>query len=546
MTNPTPNTPDLSHLQLTPLPGSERTAAPDAQPAAAPQSLDPSRQITITVILRRRAELPDDALTSPLSREEFATRYGADPADVQLVTDTLTSLGATITDTDVASRRLRVSGPTGTLAQIFGADLNLATSTAPSGEPATHRHRTGGLSVPSQLAGIVTAVLGLDDRPQTRSQLRFADPKATGASFTPPQLGTIYSFPPNTDGTGQTIAIIELGGGFDQADLDTYFAGIGISTSPKVTAVGVDGASNKPGQDPQGADGEVLLDIEVIGGLAPGADIVVYFAPNTDDGFVDAVSQAAHADPTPVAMSISWGQSEDDWTAQARTAFDQALTDAVALGVTVTVASGDDGSTDRATDGKAHVDFPAASPHALACGGTSLKADAGSGQVSSEVVWNNGAGNGATGGGVSDTFALPSYQQHAGVPAGSGSGGRGVPDVAGDADPQTGYQVRVDGTDTVIGGTSAVAPLWAALIARLAQATGKKFGLIHPLLYGSTSAGQVAPGFRDVTDGNNGSFQAGAGWDACTGLGVPNGTELLTTLQRTGQSQGGVQSYNSQ
>ncbi len=534
MTNETPNTPDLSHLNLTPLPGSERAAAPDAQPAAAPQSLDPDREITITVILRRRADVPDDALAAPMSREEFATLYGADPADVQLVTDTLTRLGATITETDPAGRRLRVSGPTGILAQIFGADLNLATSTAPDGRPATHRHRTGGLSVPSELAGIITAVLGLDDRPQTRAQFRLADSKASGASFTPPQLGSIYQFPQDTDGTGHTVAIIELGGGFDQADLDTYFTGIGVTTSPKVTAVGVDGASNKPGQDPQGADGEVLLDIEVIGGLAPGANVLVYFAPNTDSGFVDAVSQAAHADPTPVSMSISWGQSEDQWTAQARNAFDQALTDAAALGVTVTVASGDDGSTDRATDGKSHVDFPAASPHALACGGTSLKADATSGQVSSEVVWNNGVGNGATGGGVSDTFALPSYQQHAGVPAGSGSGGRGVPDVAGDADPQTGYQVRVDGTDTVIGGTSAVAPLWAALIARLAQSTGKRFGLIHPLLYGTTTAGQVAPGFRDVTEGNNGAFRAGAGWDACTGLGVPNGTELLAVLQGQG------------
>ena len=329
-----------------------------------------------------------------MPREEFTNRYGADPADVQLVTDTLTGLGATVTESDLASRRLRVSGPTGVLSQIFGAGLTLATSAAPSGNPATHRHRTGGLSVPAALAGIITAVLGLDDRPQSRSQLRFANPQASEASFTPPQLGKIYAFPPDTDGSGQTVAIIELGGGFEQSDLDTYFSSIGVA-SPTVTAVGVDGAANQPGQDPQGADGEVLLDIEVIGGLAPGADIVVYFAPNTDAGFVDAVSQAAHANPTPVAMSISWGQSEDQWTEQARTAFDQALVDAAALGVTVTVASGDDGSTDRETDGGRHVDFPAASPHALACGGTSLQADASSGRVSSETVWNNGTGNGS-------------------------------------------------------------------------------------------------------------------------------------------------------
>lgn len=537
MTNQTPGsddpTPDLEHLQLTPLPGSERAPAPNAQPATSPQALDPQREISITLILRRRAPVPDEALTAPMSREEFAIRYGADPADLRLVTDTLTNLGATVTDADVASRRLRVSGPTGLLGRIFGTELSLATSDSPTGGQSTHRHRTGGLSVPSNLAGIVVAVLGLDDRPQSRGKFVFANPAAATTTYTPPQLGTIYQFPAGTDGSGQTVAIIELGGGFGQDDLNAYFARIGVP-SPKVSAVGVNGAQNQPGQDPQGADGEVLLDIEVVGGLAPGSDIVVYFAPNTDSGFVDAVSQAAHADPTPVSMSISWGQSEDQWTEQARAAFDQALIDAAALGVTVTVASGDDGSSDRQTDGQSHVDFPAASPHALACGGTTLKADAATGKVSSEVVWNNGSGNGATGGGVSTTFPLPTWQQNAGVPAGSGSGGRGVPDVAGDADPQTGYQVRVDGTDTVIGGTSAVAPLWAALIARLAQATGKRFGLIQPLLYGNTAEGQVPAGFRDVTQGNNGAFQAGPGWDACTGLGVPNGTELLGRFQSTG------------
>ena len=238
----------------------------------------------------------------------------------------------------------------------------------------THRHRTGGLSVPTSLSGIVTAVLGLDDRPQARMLSLIAAPEAVSQSYTPPELAKIYAFPAEADGTGRTIAIIELGGGFDQADLDTYFSGLGL-TGPTVTAVGVDGATNQPGQDPNGADGEVMLDIEVAGALAPGADQVVYFAPNTDAGFIDAISEAAHADPTPVAISISWGQSEDGWTAQARTAMDDAMADAAALGVTVTAAAGDDGSTDRTSDGKVHVDFPASSPHALACGGTRLQAN---------------------------------------------------------------------------------------------------------------------------------------------------------------------------
>jgi kumamolisin len=279
----------------------------------------------------------------------------------------------------------------------------------------------------------------------------------------------------------------------------------------------------------------VLLDIEVAGALAPGADIVVYFAPNSDAGFLDAVSQAAHADPTPTAISISWGQSEDGWTGQALQAFDQAMADAATLGVTVTAAAGDDGSADRVSDGNAHVDFPASSPHVLGCGGTKLVADTTSGTATSETVWNNGAGNGATGGGVSDIFALPTWQQAVGVPAASVPGtGRGVPDVAADADPSTGYRVRVDGRDVVIGGTSAVAPLWAALVARLAQKAGQPFGLLQPLIYAGVEAGAVAPGFRDITDGDNGAYAAGPGWDACTGLGVPDGQTLVGVVQPAG------------
>jgi kumamolisin len=347
-------------------------------------------------------------------------------------------------------------------------------------------------------------------------------------------VATLYQFPAGTDGTGQTIAIVELGGGFGSSDLDPYFAGLGLPV-PSVTAASVDGAVNQPGQDPNGADGEVLLDIEVAGAVAPGAAQVVYFAPNTDQGFVDAVTTAVHATPTPAVVSISWGQSEDSWTAQARTALDQAMADAAALGVTVCVAAGDNGSSDGQSGSGAHVDFPASSPHALACGGTSLRGDAGTGVISSETVWNDGGSGGATGGGVSDTFPLPSWQAAAGVPARAGAAagtaaGRGVPDVAGCADPATGYQVRVDGQSTVIGGTSAVAPLWAGLISRLAQSTGKPFGLIQPQLYAGVTTGTAAPGFRDITSGSNGSYAAGPGWDACTGLGSPEGSTLLTAL----------------
>jgi kumamolisin len=509
------------------LPGSFRA------PLAAAEVVGPvaaDTPIEVTLVLRRRAELPAEAAPGGLDSAGLAARFGADPADVDLVIRTVTEAGAQVIESDPASRRVRISGTAEALQSLFGTTLQQARLSGPDGDRVDLRYRTGELSVPAALAGVVTAVLGLDDRPQARALLRIGPAAAAGTSYTPLGLATIYRMPAGTDGTGQTLAIIELGGGFGQSDLDTYFAGLGLTT-PAVTAVGVDGAVNTPGKDPQGADGEVLLDIEVAGAIAPKARIVVYFAPNTDAGFLDAISTAAHATPTPTAMSISWGQSEDGWTAQARTAMDQAFADATALGVTVTAAAGDSGSSDTPTGGAAvHVDFPASSPHVLACGGTTLVADPVTGSVTSESVWNNGPGSGATGGGVSDTFGQPSWQANAGVPSGAG---RGVPDVAADADPHTGYQVFVDGKAVVFGGTSAVAPLWAALVCRLSQSVGHRLGLLQPALYAAARPGVSPAGFRDITSGNNGQYQAAAGWDPCTGLGVPDGTALLAVLAGT-------------
>jgi kumamolisin len=518
-----------------PLPGSARGPAPSTRSAG---SIDPTERVEITVVLRRRSEVPQALIEGQetVTPEQLGARYGADPADVERVRSVLAAAGLAIDSVDAPSRRIAVSGTAAVVGSVFGVALTRVTSPDPvSGRPVEHRHRTGGLTVPTELDGVVVAVLGIDDRPQARAHFRLAaiapDAMAAAASFTPLQLGRAYAFPTGTDGTGQTLAIVELGGGYGQSDLDSYFAGLGL-TVPKVRAVGVDGASNVPGQDPQGADGEVLLDVEVAGALAPRSSLVVYFAPNTDRGFLDAVATAVHATPTPAAVSISWGQSEDQWTAQARAALDAAFADAAALGVTVCVAAGDNGSSDAVADRAVHVDFPASSPNALACGGTRLRLDA-SGAAATETVWNDGAGGGATGGGVSDAFALPTWQAHAGVPTRSGqhTTGRGVPDVAGNADPATGYQVLVDGQRLVIGGTSAVAPLWAALVCRLTQGLGRPLGLLQPTLYSGVAAGATPPGFRDIVTGTNGAYRAGPGWDACTGLGVPDGQRLLTALR---------------
>lgn len=508
------------------VPGSERAQPP----GAAVGDVSPGEIVEVTVIVRPRAELPDAANARAravrLTRADFALRYGATQEDLAAVERFASAAGLTVTVSDAARRSVTLRGPAGAMGAAFGTAIRRYRHGA-----VEFRGRTGALTVPASLAGIVRGVHGLDSRPQARAHIR--RPRAAGVSYTPPQIAQAYDFPRDATGAGETVALIELGGGYAQADIDAYFTGLGLA-APSVVSVGVDGAVNAPAGDPASADAEVLLDIEVVGGVAPGAAIVVYFAPNTDQGFLDAVTTAIHDTARkPSIVSISWGGPESSWTQQSLTNFDQAFAAAAMLGVTVTAASGDSGSDDGVGDGSAHVDFPSSSPHVLACGGTSLQASGTT--IASETVWNDGAGNGATGGGVSDVFGLPAWQNGAGVPPSANPGGhigRGVPDVAGDADPQTGYTVRVDGQTEILGGTSAVAPLWAGLIARLNQRSGKPLGFVNPALYANARA------LNDITQGSNGAYAAKAGWDACTGLGSPDGTRIEAALVSSAGSAG--------
>lgn len=482
-----------------------------------------SAPLEITLVLRRRQGGSPGAAYWPRpprwARGEFGPHCGAEPADLESLRRFASQHGLSEVGAEMHRRVLRLRGAPQVLERAFGVTLGRY-------QLSDGRGPFVGSSQAPTLPPEAIAVLGLDRRPVAR--VRSRRPRAApSVTYTPPELGRLYNFPPSTDGSGQTVAIIELGGGFTTGDLTQYFSALGITKPPTVTAVSVSGGTNQPGGD---ADGEVMLDIEVIGALAPGVNIVVYFAPNTDQGFYEAISQAAHdAVNKPSVISISWGGPEDAWTSPARDAMETALEDAGALGVTVTAAAGDSGSSDGETDGQPHVDFPASSPFVLACGGTKLTARGGS--IVSEVVWNETSANeGATGGGVSNVFPLPEWQQGTAVPkAPNGSAGRGVPDVAGNADPLTGYQVRVNGQDEVIGGTSAVAPLWAALIARCNQKIGRPLGEVHAALY---KIGTRA--FRDITVGNNGAYQAAAGWDPCTGLGSPDGQALLAALTGLG------------
>jgi kumamolisin len=527
------------------LPGSEKKAF--VQPGAE-RPAPPSTKITVSVIVRRKNPLTaaNRIGKERLTHAQYRQRHGADPVAVKLVRTFAKEFGLTVApDTPGPERRtIKLTGTIAAMQRAFGVTLIHKTI-----QGMTCRIREGSISLPRELVGPVEAVLGLDNRPQAQPHFRiagqkgdragkvaqaegFAHPHAAAAStsFTPPQVAQLYQFPFNASAAGQTIGLIELGGGYRAADITAYFTSLGQKV-PKVSAVLVDGGKNAP-TNANGADGEVMLDIEVAASVAPGATIVVYFAPNTDQGFIDAVSTAIHDTKNkPSVISISWGGPESTWTTQSLNALDDACQSAAALGVTVTASTGDNGSTDGLSDGQNHVDFPASSPHVLACSGTTLQ---GSGStISSEVVWNDLSSNeGATGGGVSNFFPLPSWQAGSNVPKPTNSaGGRGVPDVAGDADPLTGYTVRVDGQSLVIGGTSAVAPLWAGLIAVANAQNGKSAGFLQPAIY----AAKARSAFNDITSGTNYAgtpvgFKAGPGWDACTGLGSPVGTKLIPVV----------------
>jgi kumamolisin len=516
---------------LAELPGSERALPTTGDPRG---PADSEARIEVTLLLRResrRGHLPlladagrrARAARTYLARADFGTSYGAREDDLAAIRAFASAHGLTVTREERARRSVWLAGTVGSLSSLFGTELT--TYDSPAG---SFRGRSGPLRVPHALRHRVVGVFGLDTRPVARSHVR---PRPTYAmeapAYTPVEVGAAYAFPPGANGAGQCIALIELGGGYQAADLAQYFASVGVA-APSVTAVSVDGAENAPTGSASGPDAEVELDVEVAGSLAPGAQIVVYFAPNTDQGFLDAVSAAVH-DVTnhPNVISISWGGPEATFTAQSRAAFESMFEDAAALGITVVVAAGDSGADDGGPGTGLAVDFPASSPAVLACGGTHLVL-AGS-SIRAETVWNDLAnGEGATGGGVSVEFAIPSYQAGANVPAApNGFAGRGVPDVAGDADPATGYQVFVDGAPTVLGGTSAVAPLWAALVARLNQLLGKPVGYVNAELYQTPTNAA----FHEITSGSNGGYSAGPGWNPCTGLGSPDGAALLTALQ---------------
>jgi kumamolisin len=524
-----------------PLAGSERVPQQGAREVG---PANPKEMVDVTIRLRSRAGkkpiVDASEFTKPiaertiLSRHEFEQRHGADPDSIARVESFARQHKLLVKEKSAARRTIILSGTVVAMNEAFGVELK--EYEYPGGR---YRGRTGPIHLPAELQDVVEGVFGLDNRPQAKPHFRRRHGRggvravAANLSYTPVQVAALYNFPTGVDGAGECIALIELGGGYKPTDLSNYWSELKLPETPTVSAVSVGSGSNKPTGDPDGPDGEVMLDIEVSGSIAPEAKIVVYFTENTDAGFLNAITTAVHdSTNNPSVVSISWGGPESSWTQQAMTSMDEAFQSAAAMGVTVCVAAGDDGSTDGVTDGQNHVDFPASSPNVLACGGTELIASGNT--ITSETVWNELANNeGATGGGISDVFPLPSWQAGVGVPPSANpthNVGRGVPDVAGDADPTTGYVTLVDGDSEVIGGTSAVAPLWAGLIALINQSIGKPVGFINPLLYKTAS---TAADFHEITSGNNGAYSAGPGWNACSGLGSPIGTQVALALGAT-------------
>lgn len=501
----------LDKSEKRPLPGAHRVA---------PAKQDETLSVSIRVRQKPDSEpVPLGNFTeSPhqqrkyLTREEYAQQYGADQADFDKISEFAAANGLKVVESSIGRRTIVLSGTVAQMNKAFKVDLgHYQTQTI------EYRGREGEIHVPAALANIVESVNGLDNRPVAAPLFR---PAAKGAvspdtttPLTPPQVAKLYNFPA-ISAAGQTVAILELGGGFHQADITNYFNNVVHLPVPAITVVSVDGGTNSPGNQ---ADLEVVLDIDVVGATAPGAKIVVYFAPNTFQGFMDAVTTAVHDNVNkPSVISISWGANESNWGSSIHN-MSAALQEASVVGVTVFASSGDSGSLNPA-----QVGYPASDPWVVGCGGTTIQNVSGS--TFTETVW------GGSGGGVSNAFTRPYWQTWAGIPASVnpvGHIGRGVPDVAGNADPASGYPLIINGGTTgPIGGTSAVSPLYAGLTALLNATTGQPAGYINYNLY--AFAGPYV--YRDITVGNNGQYHATTGWDACTGFGSINGNAMATSL----------------
>ncbi|MFI9270069.1 protease pro-enzyme activation domain-containing protein [Kitasatospora sp. NPDC052896] len=469
-----------------------------------------------------------------LTPAQFTARYAPAQADVDHVVNYLKSQGLTAT----VSANRQVVDAHGTDAQIAKAFGTHESAYYDSGEHKQFFANDGAATLPADVAAVVQGVSGLNNHTVRTPQLakpNNASPQATPGGYGPSQYDGAYNLNKvGADGTGEKVALWEFDG-YSASNLSTYNSQFGL-TGPAVSTVSVDGANydSNPGQ----GQGEVELDSEIVRGVAPKATQLIYEAPNTDQGEIDMAAKIVADDQVSV-ISISWGGCEPDTTQSSMTAVDNSLKQAAAEGISVFSASGDDGSRDctRSTSGSSvkSVDFPASDPYVTGVGGTNLQLSGSS--YSSESAWST------AGGGVSTVFAKPSWQTGTNI---SGNM-RTVPDVASNADPNSGFAIYTQGTNgpawQVYGGTSAAAPLWSGFTAlfnqKAAAATKPNLGQANPALYSVANSAAYKSTFHDVTTGSNQDFNAGPGYDQVTGWGSPVADALTNALLGSGSSAGG-------
>jgi kumamolisin len=494
-----------------PIPGSEKSADPRAMIV---KGIDPSERIAVTVRLRPDQPIPDGYTGQ--TPAEFERLHGARPADIADVGTFAHDYGLDVGRVNAAERTMILGGSAAQMHAAF--DVDLAQYRTPE---ETYRGRVGAISIPQTLADAITSVTGLDDGSVSSPHRVTAEATSATQGFTPLDVARAYDFPAG-DGTGEHVGVISLGGHYDDRVQAAYQKALGVAHVP-FNVVKVDGGADRPAD--AGPTDENMLDAEMIGSLVPNADKTLYIGPNTDRGFLDAISTALHDAHRNTALSISWGGPEMRFTPQAVRAFNELFKEARAMGVSVFSAAGDNGATDGVPDGRLHVDFPSSSPGAIGTGGTKLVTK-GDGAIAKETVWNElRHKQGATGGGISAINPKPPAQAQLPI------AGRGVPDIAGNADPTTGFRMLVPvgggkASLELVGGTSAVAPLYAALAARIEQNLGHPIGDLQQAIYAAP-----ARVFHDVTTGNNDGYAAQPGWDAATGRGSVDGGALLAYLE---------------
>jgi len=500
--------------EAVPIPGTHRRQWPGSSPAHA---LTSSADTTLTAWLRPKncgeldkARAFDLGATLPAARvyaerSVLREQTNADASDVERLAGYCARFGIQIVESHW--RSVVISGPLDRLVEAFGATVAIF-SDAGGGH---FRHRSNALHVPSDLAGIVRGVFGLHQWPRSR---RLGSLQRRSTPLSASDIAKRYDFP-NSDGAGQTIGVLQFRGEFKAQDFDRCMQAQGVASKQPIVKRVDDAAVAHEIETTK--DLEAALDAQVLGALAPGARIVIYEAPDDERGFLDAIRTALFdKEFKPTVLSISYGWPEHLWTPAALEVLGELFNVAALVGVSVFCSSGDNGA-ELDYDGKPHVLAPASSAFVHACGATSIVVD---GESEREQAWEQ------TGGGFSAHVDLPPWQDRANSAAAlyEMAPGRGVPDMAAQQHP--GYCVYLDGVELAMGGTSAVAPMWAALTARINQRLGVPAGLFSPLLYASHN-----PVLRAVTDGNNGRFQACAGWNPCTGLGVPIGGKIEAALR---------------